>query len=59
MSYKIQTAFRLDSDLLEALKERGVLGVSYQTKPLIIWFQMESPDVIRLIRISSYAELFK
>jgi len=25
---------------------------------LIIWFQMESPDVIRLIRIGSHSELF-
>lgn len=59
MSYKIQTAFRLDSDLLEALKERGVLGVSYQTRPLIIWFQMESLNIIRLIRIGSHSELFR
>lgn len=26
---------------------------------LIIWFQMESPDVIKLIRIGSHSELFK
>lgn len=59
MSYKIQTAFRLDSDLLEVLKERGVLGGSYQTRPLIIWFQMESLNIIRLIRIGSHSELFR
>jgi len=26
---------------------------------LIIWFQMESPDVIKLVRIGSHSDLFK
>lgn len=26
---------------------------------LIIWFQMESPDVVKLIRIGSHSDLFK
>lgn len=26
---------------------------------LIIWFQMKSPDVIKLIRIGSHSDLFK
>ncbi|MBZ9787153.1 type II toxin-antitoxin system YafQ family toxin [Psychroflexus sp. CAK57W] len=33
----------------------------YHIQPdlLIIWFQVESPDVIKLIRIGSHSELFK
>ncbi|MDT7828593.1 type II toxin-antitoxin system mRNA interferase toxin, RelE/StbE family [Pricia sp. S334] len=69
-----QKDFGLAVDVLKILEEKGVQAISAKRRPheykdnwechikpdlFIIWFQIESPKIIRLIRIGSHSDLFK